>query len=275
MWKRHLDIVLDPTHNPQKTKITQHFRPPTTTTTSRQKKKRKAPAFPKKKATPKKKRKIQSTLISFNPPPATIVEPPNVQIDEAIIIAGIRRSERIRNGTLPPHNPPNKKKKVQKKKTKPTPKPTVKPSSKLRSYQEKLHAFFATKNQHPPQPNSHTQSQESPPELSAPLPPQESSREASAPTAQSLHEMSTDTHTRVPPTPSTKFSSYKKKLKIFLSKPPAQPTNMCSLYSTGLKRCHTETPPTSPESDKPHKKKRIQSPSNKSKGKNNYSPDRA
>ena len=171
MWKRHLDIVLDPTHNPQKTKITQHFRPPTTTTTSRQKKKRKAPAFPKKKATPKKKRKIQSTLISFNPPPVTIVEPPNVQIDEAIIIAGIRRSERIRNGTLPPHNPPNKKKKVQKKKTKPTPKPTVKPSSKLRSYQEKLHAFFATKNQNPPQPNSHTQSQESPPELSAPLHP--------------------------------------------------------------------------------------------------------
>ena len=29
MWKRHLDIILDPHHDPKKTKITQHFRPPT------------------------------------------------------------------------------------------------------------------------------------------------------------------------------------------------------------------------------------------------------
>ena len=28
MWKRHIDIVLDPTYTPQKSKITQHFRKP-------------------------------------------------------------------------------------------------------------------------------------------------------------------------------------------------------------------------------------------------------
>ena len=35
MWKRHIDIVLDPTHIPQKAKITQHFRKITTPNNSR------------------------------------------------------------------------------------------------------------------------------------------------------------------------------------------------------------------------------------------------
>ena len=56
MWQRHIEIILDPNHIPQKGKITQHFRPPQLK--SRQPQKRKE----QQKTTPNKKKKKETKI---------------------------------------------------------------------------------------------------------------------------------------------------------------------------------------------------------------------
>ena len=68
MWKRHLDIVLDPTHTPQRGKITQYFRKPTHDG-QQQRKQRQTKETPK----VKKKKKKPNTLPSDRYPLASII----------------------------------------------------------------------------------------------------------------------------------------------------------------------------------------------------------
>ena len=61
MWQRHIEIILDPNHIPQKGKITQHFRPPQSKSQQPRKRKEQQKTTPNK----KKKKRIQNIPITY------------------------------------------------------------------------------------------------------------------------------------------------------------------------------------------------------------------
>ena len=256
MWKRHLDIILDPHHNPQKTKITQHFRPPTpkkplpSAPTCTQKRKADTSPKPKKKKE-KKKQKVQSTLSTPSPPSPEqpLHLPPPIENELAIV--NIRRSERIKNKSLPPPKPPTKSAKA-KRVEKPHFTPKIKPSPKLRGYQEKLNAFIKDNRPHQKTPNQ-----------LVPPPPTRPSHPNHIPPPDTRSSTQPAT-TRIPPKPSSHFKSYQEKLNLFsFHQSNTQPTAR-DLSSSGFKRCREMTPPNVMEYENLPKKSRSNSPTSNS-----------
>ena len=263
MWKRHLDVILDPHHTTPKTTIKHHFKCTTTKSTPKPKKDPKQPPKKKTKKT-KTKIKIQSTLLPrlpHSPPPSLVFEEPP-PISQTIQIAGIRRSERLRNRTLPPPTIqlPRKQQKSSKPKTNPVenpkPKPISKvtPSSKFKSYQDHLTKYFSSLPKTPSHPKKDSISSHSTP--TAPQP---------EPSAQNLPPQQVIPAASSPPL----SSSHSKRRNAYPAQHHPNPS-LCHPTTQGFKRRHN-TSPRNLVIENSVKKPRVHSPSSSQ----DISPDRA
>ena len=158
MWKRHIDIVLDPTHTPQKSKITQHSRKPPPLPSRQCKRKQTKETCPVKQ-NKKRKQTPQRQISNYfsNPTPQPIIIHSEAPLPILPIGArrfaaqGPRRSLRLHRQKIKKPEPPQPQPtpKQVKKALKLKPLKTYKPSSTFKSHQSKLKKFMIHKQSYP------------------------------------------------------------------------------------------------------------------------------